>query len=53
MNYKWNYEAPTPTEAAAQAALAREVGIHPALGKLLFDRGITTAQQARHFSAPS
>ena len=52
MNYKWNYEAPTPTEAAAQAALAQEVGIHPALGKLLFDRGITTAQQARHFFRP-
>lgn len=52
MNYKWNYEAPTPTEAAAQAALAREVGIHPALGKLLFDRGISTAQQARHFFRP-
>ena len=52
MNYKWNYETPTPTEAAAQAALAREVGIHPALGKLLFDRGITTAQQARHFFRP-
>lgn len=52
MNYKWNYEAPTPTETAAQAALAREVGIHPALGKLLFDRGITTAQQARHFFRP-
>lgn len=52
MNYKWNYEAPTPTEAAAQAALAREVGIPPALGKLLFDRGITTAQQARHFFRP-
>lgn len=52
MNYKWNYEAPTPTEAAAQVALAREVGIHPALGKLLFDRGITTAQQARHFFRP-
>lgn len=52
MNYKWNYEAPTPTKAAAQAALAREVGIHPALGKLLFDRGITTAQQARHFFRP-
>lgn len=52
MNYKWNYEAPTPTEAAAQAALAREVGIHPALGKLLFDRGITTTQQTRHFFRP-
>lgn len=52
MNYKWNYEAPAPAEAAAQVALAHEVGIHPALGKLLFDRGITTAQQARHFFRP-
>lgn len=52
MNYKWNYEAPTPAVAAAQAELAREVGIHPALGKLLFDRGIRTAQQARHFFRP-
>lgn len=52
MNYKWNYEAPTPEVAAAQAELAREVGIHPALGKLLFDRGIRTVQQARHFFRP-
>lgn len=52
MNYKWNYEAPTPEVAAAQAELAREVGIHPALGKLLFDRDIRTVQQARHFFRP-
>ena len=52
MKYRWKCDAPTPAEAAAQAALAREVGIHPALGKLLFDRGITTAQQARHFFRP-
>lgn len=52
MNYKWNYEAPTSEVAAAQAELAREVGIHPALGKLLFDRGIRTVQQARHFFRP-
>lgn len=52
MNYKWNYEAPTPEVAAAQAELAREVGTHPALGKLLFDRGIRTVQQARHFFRP-
>ena len=52
MIYKWNYEAPTPDEAAAQAELAREVGIHPALGKLLFERGIHTPQEARHFFRP-
>ena len=42
MNYKWNYEAPDPATAAAEEELARQVGIHPALGKLLFDRGIRT-----------
>lgn len=52
MIYKWNYEAPTHDEAAAQAELAQEVGIHPALGKLLFERGIHTPQEARHFFRP-
>ena len=52
MNYKWNYEAPDPSTAAAEAKLAKEVGIHPALGKLLFERGIRTEQEARHFFRP-
>lgn len=52
MNYKWNYEAPSPAEAAAAQELAREVGIHPALGKLLLDRNIRTPQEARHFFRP-
>ena len=43
MNYKWNYEPPTPERLEAAKALAADVGIHPILGKLLFDRGITTA----------
>lgn len=52
MNYKWNYEAPDPVTAAAEEELARQVGIHPALGKLLFDRGIRTEAEARHFFRP-
>ena len=41
MNYKWNYEPPTQERREAAEALAHEVNIHPALGKLLLDRGIT------------
>ena len=52
MTYKWNYEAPDAATAAAEAKLAKEVGIHPALGKLLFERGIRTEQEARHFFRP-
>ncbi len=52
MNYKWNYEAPKRAEAAAEAELASQLGIHPVLGKLLFDRGISTLQQARQFFRP-
>lgn len=52
MNYKWHYEAPDAATAAAQASLAGELGIHPALAGLLFERGIYTVQQARHFFRP-
>lgn len=52
MNYKWNYEAPDAATAAAEEKLAKEVGIHPALGKLLYERGIRTEQEARHFFRP-
>lgn len=52
MNYKWNYEVPDAVTAAAETELASALGIHPVLGKLLFDRGIRTLQQARHFFRP-
>ena len=52
MNYKWIYEAPSPAEAAASQELAKQIGIHPALGKLLYDRNIRTAQEARRFFRP-
>lgn len=52
MNYKWNYESPTPELATAEAELARKLGIHPVFGKLLFDRNITTLQEAHRFFRP-
>ena len=52
MNYKWNYEVPKQAQAAAETELAQQLGIHPVLGKLLYDRGITTLQQAHQFFRP-
>ena len=52
MNYKWNYESPAPDVAAAETGLAHQLGIHPVFGKLLFDRGIHTLQEARRFFRP-
>ena len=52
MNYKWNYEPPTEERQEAAKQLASEVNIHPALGRLLLDRGITNAAEARRFFRP-
>lgn len=52
MIYKWTYEEPTADETAAATALAREVNIHPALGRLLLKRGIKTATEAWRFFRP-
>ena len=52
MNYKCNYEPPTTERQEAAKELAADVGIHPALGLLLLDRGIATAEEARRFFRP-
>lgn len=52
MIYKWTYEEPTADETDAATALAREMNIHPALGRLLLKRGIKTATEARRFFRP-
>ena len=52
MNYEWNYETPSADAAALATALAARAGIHPALGKLLLDRGITDEAEVRHFFRP-
>ena len=53
MNYKWNLETPTPEIQAAAEVLAKELNISPVLGKLLLDRDITTAADAKRFFRPS
>lgn len=52
MIYKWNYELPSPEVKAAEEQLALEVGVHPALGHLLAQRGFTTPQEAKRFFRP-
>ncbi len=52
MNYKWIYETPSPESAALASRLAAKAGIHPALGKLLIDRGITEEISMRKFFRP-
>ncbi|MBO4801615.1 MAG: single-stranded-DNA-specific exonuclease RecJ [Bacteroidaceae bacterium] len=52
MSYKWNYQPPTLEQEEAAKELAAGVNIHPALGKLLLDRGITSTYEARHFFRP-
>ncbi len=52
MNHKWNYRPITPEEEQASEQLARELGISPILGRLLIQRGITTATEAKSFFRP-
>lgn len=52
MIYKWIYEEPAPKLAAIATRLAAKSGIHPSLGKLLVERGITQETEARRFFRP-
>ena len=52
MNYKWNYQPPTLQEREAARALSREIGISPILCKLLQERGIHSAAEAKRFFRP-
>ena len=52
MNYKWIYEEPAPDLAATASKLAAKAGIHPSLGKLLLERGMTTDAEVRRFFRP-
>ena len=52
MIYKWNYE-PQPAEEVAEAThLANELGIHPVFGRMLRERCIFSAGEARRFFRP-
>ena len=52
MNHKWNYKPPSQEQTEAAKALAKETGISPILCKLLLERGITSAAEAKRFFRP-
>ena len=52
MNHKWNYQPPSQEQTEAARALAKETGINPVLCKLLLERGITSAAEAKRFFRP-
>ena len=52
MNHKWNYQPPSQEQIEAAKALAKETGISPTLCKLLLERGITSAAEAKRFFRP-
>ena len=53
MNYKWNYQPPTEQKSQKADELSQETGINPILCRLLIDRGVTTAEEAKRFFRPS
>lgn len=52
MNYQLRYDTPPPAAVGLAAQLSAQLGLHPALSKLLVDRGITTEEAARQFFRP-
>lgn len=52
MSYKWNYQPPTHEQTEAAKELSKEVGISPVLCRLLIERGIDTAAEAKRFFRP-
>ena len=52
MNYRWNYQPPTQEQREAAKSLAKEIGISPILCRLLQERGITSAAEAKRFFRP-
>jgi len=52
MNYKWNYEAPTPEQTEAAARLAAEANVSPVMAQMLMQRGLTTAADIHAYFRP-
>ena len=52
MSNKWNYQPPSQEKTEAARALAKETGISPVLCKLLLERGISSATEAKRFFRP-
>lgn len=52
MTHKWNYMPISPHQAEANQQLAKDLGMSPILGRLLAERGIMTAEEAKKFFRP-
>ena len=52
MSHKWNYQPPSQEQTEAAKALAKETGVSPVLCKLLLERGISSAAEAKRFFRP-
>ena len=52
MNFKWNYEPPTPDRKQQAEELAEKIGMSPILAELLIQRGIKTESAAKRFFRP-
>ena len=52
MQFKWNYEPPTPERQQAAKELAEKIGMSPTLASLLIQRGIRTESAAKRFFRP-
>ncbi len=52
MQFKWNYEPPTPDQKKAAEELGQKIGMNPILASLLIKRGITTESAAKRFFRP-
>ena len=52
MNFKWNYQQPSPERQQAAKELADKIGTSPILAELLLKRGIRTESAAKRFFRP-
>ena len=52
MQFKWNYESPTPERLQAAKELAEKIGMSPVMANLLIQRGIKTESAAKRFFRP-
>ena len=52
MQFKWNYETPTPEGQQAAKELADKIGMSPVMAGLLIQRGIKTESAAKRFFRP-
>ncbi|MBR1449771.1 MAG: single-stranded-DNA-specific exonuclease RecJ [Prevotella sp.] len=52
MNFKWNYERPTPERQQQAKELAEKIGMSTIMAELLLRRGIRTESAAKRFFRP-